>query len=92
MVTFSCTRNIHRLCKRIAKNEKDFSGGEAFGRMMVGTSAILMAADYDEERRKDGLGVYEVRTHGGTIIDAKNTFPFSTFLVAGRIFNAEEKR
>ena len=74
--------------KRIAKNEgKDFSEGEAFGRMMVGTSAILMAADYDKERRKDGLGVYEVRTQGGTIIDAKNTFPFSTFLVAGRIFN-----
>ena len=31
--------------------------------------------------------MYEVDVGGGTIIDAKNTFPFSTFLVAGRIVN-----
>ena len=74
--------------KRIRKDEGlDFSEGEVFGRMMVGTTAILAAAQYDKGRREKGLGVYEVETSGGTIIDAKNTFPFSSFLVAGRIAN-----
>ena len=74
--------------KRSFKNQgTDFSEGEAFARMAVGTTAIFMAADYDKGRREKGLGVYEMEVGGGTIIDAKNTFPFSTFLVAGRIMN-----
>ena len=79
---------IRQFARRIRKDEGvDFTEGEVFARAMVGTSAILMAADYDTERRKKGLNVYEVDVGGGTIIDAKNTFPFSTFLVAGRIVN-----
>ena len=33
-----------------------------------------------------GLGVYEVDVGGGTIVDAKNTFP-SLWLAAGRVMN-----
>jgi hypothetical protein len=33
------------------------------------------------------LGVFEVNVGGGTIVDAKNTYPFSAFLAAGRVFN-----
>ena len=40
--------------------------------------------DYDNERKEQGLGVYEVDVGGGTIVDAKNTFPFSLWLAAGR--------
>jgi hypothetical protein len=60
---------------------------EATSRAAVGTSALVMAMQYDEERMEDNLGVYEVKGAGGTIIDAKNTFPFSLFLAAGRAAN-----
>ena len=74
--------------KRLVKQEgADITEREAFARMMVGSAGLLLAADYDKERREQGLGVYEVDVGGGTIIDAKNTFPFSMFLAAGRIFN-----
>ena len=60
---------------------------EAFARMTVGTAAIHMAADYDTERRKKGLAYNEIDVGGGTIVDARNTFPFSMLLAAGRIWN-----
>ncbi len=37
--------------------------------------------------RKKGLAYNEIDVGGGTIIDAKNTYPFSAFLAAGRIVN-----
>ena len=55
--------------------------------MSVGTTALAMAAMYDEERRKKGLAYNEIDVGGGTIVDAKNTYPFSAFLAAGRIIN-----
>lgn len=85
---FAAPEIFAEFVKRTYKGQSaTFSEGEAFGRMMVGTSAIMMAIDYDKERRSKGLGVYEMEVGGGTIIDAKNTFPFSTFLIAGRIGN-----
>lgn len=60
---------------------------EAMSRGLVGTTGLLMAMQYDEERQKKGLAYNEIDAGGGTIIDAKNTFPFSLFLVAGRIGN-----
>jgi hypothetical protein len=60
---------------------------EAFARMSVGTAALGMAAAYDEERRKKGLAYNEIDVGGGTIVDAKNTYPFSAFLAGGRIVN-----
>ena len=55
--------------------------------MMVGTSALGLAASYDQERREKGLAYNEIDVGGGTIVDAKNTYPFSAFLAAGRIIN-----
>jgi len=69
------------------KEGVDVTEGEVFARSAVGTTALVMAMDYDKERREKGLGVYDVDVGGGTIIDAKNTFPFSVFLAAGRILN-----
>ena len=60
---------------------------DAMSRGLVGTAALGMAIRYDSERQKKNLGMYEIDAGGGTIIDAKNTFPFSLWLVAGRIGN-----
>ncbi len=74
--------------RNIAKNEgTDFTEQEAFARMAVGSAGLFLASEYDTERREKGLGVYDVDVGGGTIVDAKNSFPFSMFLAAGRIFN-----
>ena len=69
------------------KEGVDVTEGEVFARSAVGTTALFMAMDYDEEKRKKNLGVYDVDVGGGSIVDAKNTFPFSVFLAAGRILN-----
>ena len=73
--------------KRAVKAEPDLTEMEAYSRMVVGTTALILAMDYDTERREKGLGVFDVDAGGGTIIDAKNTYPFSAFLAAGRILN-----
>jgi hypothetical protein len=73
--------------KRLAKEEPNVTEMEAYSRMVVGTASLALAMDYDTERREKGLGVYDVDVGGGTIVDAKNTYPFSAFLAAGRILN-----
>lgn len=60
---------------------------EAMSRGLVGTTALGMAMHFDQERQDKNLGVYDIDVGGGTIIDAKNTFPFSLWLVAGRVGN-----
>ena len=64
---------------------------EAIGRFMVGSAAYKMAMEYDEERQKKGLGIFEVDAGAGTIIDAKNTFPLSIFLAVGRAGNLKRQ-
>ena len=77
-----------RFAARTVKQEgASITEREAFARMTVGTTALGMAAIYDEERRKKGLAYNEIDVGGGTIVDAKNTYPFSAFLAAGRIIN-----
>jgi len=74
--------------KRIVKKEgMGVSEMDAAARTTVGVAGLILAMQYDEERRDDGLGVYEINVGGGKIIDAKNTYPFSAFLAAGRILN-----
>ena len=75
------------------RNKQGISLGEqeTFGRWLVGTTALTLAMDYDEERQNKGLGVFEIDAGGGTIVDAKNTFPFSIFLAAGRVGNQIRK-
>ena len=77
-----------KFAARTAKREKtEISEMEAFARMSVGSTALLLAAEYDKPRREKGLAYNEVEVGGGTIVDARNTYPFSMFLAAGRIFN-----
>ena len=60
---------------------------DAFARYLVGNTALMMSMEFDNERREQGLGVYEVDVGGGTIVDAKNTYPFSLWLAGGRVLN-----
>lgn len=81
---------------RIAKSQFDNTGTkisdiEAMSRGLVGTTGLMMAMHYDEERQKKGLAYNEIDVGGGTIVDAKNTFPFSLWLVAGRVGNLMRK-
>jgi hypothetical protein len=65
---------------------------EALSRGLVGSAALGMAMHFDAERQDKNLGVYDIDVGGGTIIDAKNTFPFSLWLVAGRVGNLMRER
>lgn len=68
------------------KSMKDITMHQAVARSTVGISALNLAASFDEERRQKNLGVYEVEI-GQDIADLKNSYPFSAFLVGGRIWN-----
>ncbi len=76
-----------KFVRNLVKKEPEVTDRDAFARMIVGSTALRLAMDYDNERKEQGLGVYEVDVGGGTIVDAKNTFPFSLWLAAGRILN-----
>jgi len=68
------------------KSMKDITMHQAVARSTVGITALNLAANMDEERRQKNLGVYEVEI-GQDIADLKNSYPFSAFLVGGRIWN-----
>lgn len=76
---------------QFTKTGTKISDVEAMSRGLVGTTAWVMAMQYDEERQKNNLGVYDIDVGGGTIVDAKNTFPFSLWLVGGRVLNLMRK-
>ena len=76
-----------RTGKGILNTEATLDEREAFGRFLVGSTGLYLAAEYDRERQKKNLGVFEIDAGGGTIVDAKNTFPFSIFLAVGRVAN-----
>ena len=78
---------IKDFATRSARGGKQLTDQEAVGRWMVGSTALGLAALYDQDRQRKGLGVFEVDAGGGTIVDAKNTFPFSIFLATGRVTN-----
>ena len=59
---------------------------EALYRSVVGLSAIGLAMQGDEEAREEGLPWYQ-RNVNGAVVDFKNTFPVSVWMVAGRIGN-----
>ena len=76
----------------IAKAEKrNIETVEAASRSLVGITAWGMAMHYDEERRKKNLGTFEIDAGSGTIVDAKNTYPFSLWLAAGRVGNLRRR-
>jgi hypothetical protein len=85
---FAAMSLIKPFGRKILQDEgMDVAEREILARWFVGSSALLMAAEYDKPRREQGLGVFDVDVGGGTIVDAKNTYPFSLFLAAGRVYN-----
>ena len=80
-------QQFYKFARNLYTKEPDVTDRDAFARMVVGSTALRLSMDFDNERREKGLGVYEVDVGGGTIIDAKNTFPFSIWLAAGRVLN-----
>ena len=82
---------IKDFATRSARGGKQLTDQEAVGRWLVGSTALGLAALYDQDRQRKGLGVFEVDAGGGTIVDAKNTFPFSIFLATGRAVNLAVK-
>jgi hypothetical protein len=82
---------MFRIMKKEADAGNKIMAREAFARAVVGNSALALAAAMDEERQREGLAYNEIKLSDGTIIDARNTFPFSMFLAAGRIINLKWK-
>ena len=80
-------QQFYKFARNLYTKEPDVTDRDALARMIVGSTALRLSMDYDNERREKGLGVYEVDVGGGTIVDAKNTFPFSLWLAAGRVMN-----
>jgi hypothetical protein len=80
-------QHLYRFTRNLTKQEPNVTDRDAFARMLVGSTALGLSMEYDNERREKNLGVYEVDVGGGTIVDAKNTYPFSLWLAAGRVLN-----
>lgn len=59
---------------------------EALSRSTVGLSFLALSMQYDKERQKDNLSIFDVKV-GDTIVNAQNTFPMSLFLASGRLLN-----
>ena len=84
---YKFTRNIVNGVRGKGPKNLDVTEREAFARFLVGNTALRLSMDYDNQRREQGLDVYEIDVGGGTIVDAKNTYPFSLWLAAGRVLN-----
>ena len=76
---------------KIAKSGGDIKANEALARSLVGSTALVMAMQMDDERQKKGLSVNEIEL-SGTIVDVRNVFPFSLFLAVGRGANLSIKK
>ena len=75
---------------RLARNQ-DTGSLEAMSRSMIGTSALVMAMQYDEQNAAEERPYHVVDSGGGTLVDVKNMFPMSLFLAVGRMANLERK-
>ena len=80
-------QHLYKFTRNLVKQEPNVTDRDAFARMLVGSTALGLSMEFDNERREKGLDVYEVDVGGGTIVDAKNTYPFSLWLAAGRVLN-----
>ena len=80
-----------RIAKSAIEGGVDIKANEALARSLVGSTALVMAMQMDEERQKKGLSVNEIEM-SGTVIDVKNVFPFSLFLALGRGANIAVKK
>ncbi len=80
-------QHLYKFTRNLVKQEPNVTDRDAFARMLVGSTALGLSMEFDNARREKGLDVYEVDVGGGTIVDAKNTYPFSLWLAAGRVLN-----
>ena len=80
-------QHLYKFTRNLAKQEPNVTDRDAFARMLVGSTALGLSMEFDNERREKNLDVYEIDVGGGTIVDAKNTYPFSLWLAAGRVLN-----
>jgi hypothetical protein len=80
-----------RIMKKSSDAGEKIMAREAFARSAVGTAGLVAAWEYDQDRLDKGLAYNEIELSDGTIIDAKNTFPFSLFLVLGRMTNLQSR-
>ena len=63
----------------------DVQSVEAMSRAMVGTAALGLAINYSQQQEEQGLAPNLIKTSGGNVVDVRNVFPLSAFLVAGRM-------
>ena len=75
----------------LTKEKKNINLLEANSRAIVGTGSLMMAMNFSEEQEKKGLDYNLIEGVGGTIVDVKNAFPFSSMLATGRYFNRLRK-
>ena len=64
---------------------------EAVSRFTVSATAVALFMHNDEERRDKALSATELDVGGGKVVDFKNQFPMSIYLIAGRIVNLTRK-
>ena len=76
---------------RLARNQ-DISSMEALSRSIVGTSALALAMQFDEQNAAEDRPYNVIDTGGGTLVDVKNMFPMSLFLAVGRMANLDRKQ
>lgn len=80
-----------KLMGKIAKSEtRTISTMEAWSRSVVGTSALILAMQQDEEKLDKGLAYHE-NDVSGTIVSTQNLFPYSLWQAAGRIGNLAKR-
>jgi len=80
-------RAVVNMFKKDKELGLDSELSEVVARATVGTTFLYTMAKFDDDRREKGLAYYELEGDGGTIIDAKNTFPLSAYLAFGRMWN-----
>ena len=66
---------------------KNLDAVQAVSRVAVSATAVALFMRNDEERRDKGLGPTELDVGGGKVVDFKNQYPMSVYLIAGRMAN-----
>tara|TARA_R100000541_G_scaffold5786_1_gene13231 strand:- start:176 stop:3967 length:3792 start_codon:yes stop_codon:yes gene_type:complete len=71
---------------RFKRGQEAIEPKEALYRSVVGLTAISLAMQSDDEAKAKNLPWYQ-REVNGAVVDFKNTFPMSVWMIAGRISN-----
>ena len=66
---------------------KDKTIKELAAKATVGAGFVLYLSQDEDEKRRQGLGLYETRTPGGTIINQQFDYPLSLFKAVARVIS-----